>query len=32
VEQAMFVIDHPNYGHIALIGADVRRELARDFA
>lgn len=29
--QATFRIDHPNYGHIALIGADVRRELARDF-
>jgi hypothetical protein len=31
-EQATFRIDHPNYGHIALIGPDVRRELARDFA
>ncbi len=30
--QASFVIDHADYGHIALIGADVRRELARDFA
>lgn len=25
-------IDHPNYGHIALITAEVRSELARDFA
>lgn len=25
-------IDHPGYGHIAMIGDDVRRELARDFA
>lgn len=25
-------IDHPKYGHIAMIGADVRAELARDFA
>jgi hypothetical protein len=31
-EQATFRIDHSNYGHIALIGPDVRRELARDFA
>jgi hypothetical protein len=31
-EQASFRIDHSNYGHIALIGPDVRRELARDFA
>lgn len=30
--QVMFGIDHSNYGHIALIGDDVRRELARDFA
>lgn len=30
-EQASFRIDHPNYGHIALIGPDVRGELARDF-
>lgn len=30
--QATFRIDHPNYGHIALIGPDVRRELANDFA
>lgn len=29
--QAMFHISHPNYGHIAMIGDDVRRELARDF-
>jgi hypothetical protein len=28
---AMFHIDHPAYGHIALIGEAVRRELARDF-
>ncbi|MFM6854622.1 MAG: DUF3501 family protein, partial [Sphingopyxis sp.] len=28
----MVGIDHPNYGHIAVIGADVRAELARDFA
>lgn len=25
-------IDHPNYGHIALLTAEVRTELARDFA
>lgn len=25
-------IDHPAYGHIAMVSADVRRELARDFA
>lgn len=31
-EQTSFLIDHPNYGHVALIGADVRNELARDFA
>jgi len=30
--QAMFHIDHPGYGHIALIGPDVRRELGRDFS
>lgn len=29
---AMVGIDHPAYGHIALIGADLRSELARDFA
>lgn len=29
--QAMFHIDHPNYGHIAIIGNDMRRELAGDF-
>jgi hypothetical protein len=28
----LFGIDHPHYGHIAMIGEDVRRELARDFA
>lgn len=31
-EPAMFVIDHPNYGHAAILGAQVRRELAGDFA
>jgi hypothetical protein len=30
--QVLFGIDHPHYGHIAMIGDDVRRELARDFA
>jgi hypothetical protein len=25
-------IAHPNYGHMAVIGPDVRKELARDFA
>lgn len=30
--QALFGIDHPHYGHMALIGEDVRRELGRDFA
>lgn len=30
-EQASLIIDHAAYGHIALIGPDVRRELARDF-
>ena len=29
---AMFGIDHGNYGHMAMIGEDVRRELARDFS
>lgn len=29
--QAMFHIDHPNYGHIAIIGQEMREELARDF-
>lgn len=29
---AMVGIDHPAYGHIAMIGAETRRELARDFA
>jgi hypothetical protein len=28
--QAMVVIDHPNYGHAALIGSDTRSFLARD--
>ena len=28
--QAMLVIDHPNYGHAALIGADTRAFLARE--
>lgn len=28
----LFGIDHPAYGHMALIGDDVRRELARDFS
>lgn len=31
-EPATFRIDHPHYGHVALIGPDVRAELARDFA
>ena len=29
--QAMFHIDHPNYGHIAIINDEMRRELAGDF-
>ena len=29
--QTMFHIDHPHYGHIAIIGEEMRRELARDF-
>lgn len=29
---AMFHIEHPNYGHIALIGDAMRRELGSDFA
>ena len=29
--QAMFHIDHPGYGHIAIIGDEMRRELAGDF-
>lgn len=29
--QAMFHIDHPNYGHIAIVGKEMREELARDF-
>ena len=28
--QAMLVIDHPNYGHAALIGAESRAFLARE--
>ncbi len=28
---AMFHVEHPNYGHIALIGDEMRRELTRDF-
>ncbi|MFM5929540.1 MAG: DUF3501 family protein [Novosphingobium sp.] len=28
--QAMLVIDHPNYGHAALIGAETRTYLARE--
>jgi hypothetical protein len=27
---ALFVIDHPNYGHAAIIGADTRAYLARE--
>lgn len=30
--QAMFHIEHPAYGHIALIGEAMRRELAGDFS
>jgi len=30
--QAMFHIEHPNYGHIALINETMRRELANDFS
>jgi hypothetical protein len=30
--QAMFHIEHPNYGHIALINDAMRRELATDFS
>lgn len=29
---ALFQIDHPNYGHAAVIGEEVRTELARDFS
>lgn len=28
---AMFHVEHPNYGHIALIGDEMRQELTRDF-
>lgn len=28
----IFGIDHPNYGHMAIIGPEMRAELARDFA
>ena len=28
----LLVIDHPNYGHAAMIGPDMRAELAKDFA
>lgn len=28
----MFQIDHPNYGHAAILGEEMRTELARDFA
>ena len=31
-EPVMFVIDHPEYGHIALLPDAVRLELAGDFA
>lgn len=27
----IFGIDHPNYGHMAIIGPEMREELARDF-
>lgn len=30
--QVSFVMDHPNYGHIAMLPAEVRQELASDFA
>ena len=30
--QAMFRIEHPNYGHIALINEAMRRELTNDFS
>ncbi|MBT2185742.1 DUF3501 family protein [Sphingobium nicotianae] len=30
--QILFGIDHPHYGHMAMIGEEIRRELARDFA
>ncbi len=30
--QAMFHIEHPNYGHIALISEPMRRELGNDFS
>lgn len=28
---AMLHVEHPNYGHIALMGEEMRQELARDF-
>ena len=28
---AIFGIDHPNYGHMAIVGSAMRAELARDF-
>ncbi|HEY9580564.1 MAG TPA: DUF3501 family protein [Rhizorhapis sp.] len=30
--QAMFHIDHPHYGHIAIINEEMRRDLGSDFA
>jgi Protein of unknown function (DUF3501) len=30
--KAVLEIAHPNYGHMAVIGPDVRKELAKDFA
>lgn len=30
--QILFQIDHPAYGHAAIIGGEMRAELARDFA
>lgn len=31
-DPVMFIIDHPNYGHAAILSAEVRRELAADFS
>jgi hypothetical protein len=30
--RALLAIEHPNYGHIAVIAPEVRAELARDFS
>ncbi len=31
-QQVLFEIDHPEYGHAAILSAEIRTELAKDFA